>query len=279
MELTSYLLGSSGMARTASLRAAGFGKHEIATAVRTGTVFHPLRGWVALPETDALLLRAAKGRAVVTCVTQAERLGLWVFGQVLPHFGLLEQHARRPEGCVAHWGRPLVPRLPGAVVDPVENVLGMVASCQPFESALVVWESALNKQLVDYERLSALPLRGAAKDLLEVSTPFSDSGLESLVCKRLRWLRVPVRPQAWAHGRRVDFLIGERLVLQIDGATHTGQQRTSDIEHDAELMLRGYTIIRVSYEQVVHRWPEVQDRIMGAIARGKHLATSLRVGR
>ena len=85
------------------------------------------------------------------------------------------------------------------------------------------------------------------------------------------FLGVRIVPQAWISGHRVDFLIGERLVLQIDGATHTGAQRTADIRHDAELMLMGYHVIRVGYAQVVHDWPAVQQLIMHAVAQGLHL--------
>lgn len=74
------------------------------------------------------------------------------------------------------------------------------------------------------------------------------------------------------HGHRVDFLIGDRLVLQIDGGHHVGAQREADIAHDAVLRLHGYTVIRVGYAQVTERWPEVQDRILRAIAQGLHLA-------
>ncbi|MGL1231762.1 DUF559 domain-containing protein [Vibrio parahaemolyticus] len=58
----------------------------------------------------------------------------------------------------------------------------------------------------------------------------------------------------------------------MDGGHHVGAQRTSDIRHDAELLLLGYHVIRVGYEQIVHRWPEVQDRILHAVAQGLHRA-------
>ena len=63
-------------------------------------------------------------------------------------------------------------------------------------------------------------------------------------------------------------MIGDRLVLQIDGATHVGLQREQDIAHDAALMLRGFHVIRVGYGQVIDDWPHVQDLIMRAVAQG-----------
>ncbi|WP_244301068.1 endonuclease domain-containing protein [Leucobacter insecticola] len=147
-----------------------------------------------------------------------------------------------------------------------------MAECQSREDALVIWESALNRQLIRYDQLNTLPLNGAARKLLQECTPFSDSGLESLVQSRLRWLPTSVVQQVHVAGHRVDILIGARLILQIDGASHTGEQRNSDIDHDAELIQMNYTVIRVSYAQVMYHWEEVQDKVLGAFARGKHLA-------
>lgn len=175
------------------------------------------------------------------------------------------QHTER-----LHWAAPVKPRAPDALEDDVVNVLGYVAVCLPFEDALTVWESALRHELVDTLSLAQLPLGSRARGLLAAASPFSDSGLETHVRHRLRWLHISIVAQAWIAGHRVDFLIGQRLVLQIDGGHHVGAQRTQDIAHDASLMLSGFTVIRVGYEQVMHRWPEVQDTVMSAIAAGKH---------
>ena len=88
-----------------------------------------------------------------------------------------------------------------------------------------------------------------------------------------RW-GVRVRQQVVLAGRPVDVLVGDRLVLQIDGYEHhsSSAQRAKDIAHDAELRLRGYTVFRLSYSQVVHDWPAVERRIKRALAAGLHLA-------
>ena len=129
----------------------------------------------------------------------------------------------------------------------------------------------MNKGLIDFAQLESLPLSAAARKLLEACTPFSDSGLESIVFRRLRWLKTPLRQQAHMLCKRVDLLIGRKLVVQMDGATHTGAQRDSDIRHDAELHQRGYTVVRVSYHQVMHQWEATEGLILQAIARGLHL--------
>ncbi|WP_292858718.1 endonuclease domain-containing protein [Microbacterium sp.] len=164
-----------------------------------------------------------------------------------------------------------MPRHPDALIDPIENVLGVVADCLEHEQALAIWESALDRRLITLPELRRLPYRGRARNLCDSASPFHGSGLESFVPPRLVWLRLPIVPQVWIVGHRVDFLIGDRLVLQIDGGTHVGAQRDSDIRHDAQLLLLGYHVIRVGYDQVVNRWHEVQDLVMRAVAQGLHL--------
>lgn len=178
----------------------------------------------------------------------------------------------KPDSIRVHWAKPLIPRPPDVLTDPIENVLAIVAECEPFEQALATWESALNKGLAQREVLQSLPLRPIARRVLAQATPFADAGLETYLGVRLRWLRLPIRFQTWIGGHRVDALVGERLVLQTDGAHHVGAQRSEDIRHDAALKLMGFHVIRVSYTQMMDEWPMVQDLIMRAVAQGLHRA-------
>ena len=283
MNVTDWVRSKGGVVRTAALMRVGVSGRVVSAAVAGGSLHRPRRGWVATTDADPELVSAARAGVVLTCITQARRLGLWVLSEEKPHVGASPHSgtvrvARGNRGAgdplaLIHWAAPVVPRLPGRLVDPIENVLLMVAACRPFEEALVIWESALRMEAVDRQVLERLPLSGRARAVLDAAWPFSDSGLESLVMSRLAWLRVRIVAQAWILGHRVDFLIGERLVLQIDGGTHVGRQREEDIRHDARLMLAGYRVIRVGYRQVVGDWPSVQDIIVRAVAQGLHRAT------
>lgn len=233
------------------------------------------RFWVASPQADPFLIAAARGGVILTCVTQAERLSLWIDERSPNGHVACNGHAGRIEvatGTKVHRSKPIVPRHPESLEDRIENVLALVAECRPFESALAIWESALNKKLVELPLLQGLPFKGRARLVREAASPYSDSGLESFVMPRLRWLRVRILPQTWVAGHRVDFLIGDRLALQIDGGHHVGAQREQDIRHDAALTLMGYHVIRVGYTQVMDDWPSVQNDIMLAVAQGLHLA-------
>lgn len=273
--MQTFMSRRGGVVRTRALADAGFTRRAIEKAVRSSAVVRVRSGWVSLADADRQLVSAAQAGVVLTCVTQARRLGLWTLDEEREVHVAAPAHAGRVavDGRV-HWSRPAVPRHPDALTDPVENVLVLVATCRPFEAALTVWESAITRGLADREVLRGLELPPAARRLLAEAQPYADSGLETLAVPRLRWLRLPLRRQVWIAGHRIDLLIGERLALQIDGGHHVGAQRESDIAHDAALMLMGFHVIRVGYAQVVDRWPDVQDVIMRAVAQGLHRARS-----
>lgn len=260
---------------SARLVAQGVKGHLIQRAVSDGTLIRVRRRWVAARDADPYLVAAARTGTILTCITQARRRGLWVSNESNSVHLAARRHAGRiviAANSTVHWHRPLVPRHPDLLEDPIENVLAVVAECQPHEPALAIWESALRKGLIDRQALLRMELPCRARELLAVASPFSDSGLETFIPGRLSWLGLRIVPQAWIAGHKVDFLIGDRLVLQIDGAHHVGLQRTQDIEHDAQLMLLGYHVIRVGYDQIMNDWVSVQDVIMRAIAQDLHRA-------
>ncbi|MBP1327494.1 very-short-patch-repair endonuclease [Leucobacter exalbidus] len=232
------------------------------------------RGWLAAPDAAPELVLAAQHSGVLTCVTQARRLGLWTTSAEQTVHLRLDPQAKRPsdQRLRLHWNKPIVPRDPHRLEDSLVDMLAMVARCLPAEDALAVWNSALNKGLTEISELQRVPFTGRAKDLLREVEPYSDSGLETYVKRRLKRFRLQIRAQIWVLGHCVDLLVGERLIVQIDGGTHVGQQRTSDIAHDARLALNGYTVMRVGYDQVMRQWPSVQDLILRAVAQGLHRA-------
>lgn len=271
MDLVREVNRLGGVIPTTFLRRAGARKSAIDAAVRSGLLIRPRNGWIASGDADGALLAAAELGAVLTCVTQAARLGLWEVRVPHPHVAVNPgRHLRRATTAHVHWSIPIVPRDPAVLVDPIENVLAIVADCRPHEEALTIWESALRKGLVDLESLATLPLGPQGRALRAEARPFADAGTETILLTRLRWLRVPMQRQAWILGHRVDLLIGRSLIVQVDGGHHIGAQRSQDNEHDARLRLAGYHVIRVSHWQLMHDWPTVQALITGAIARGLH---------
>lgn len=262
-----------GVARTETLRRLGVSRHALRSSVQRGDVIAVRRGWVALPDADPMLLAAARRGVFLSCVTLAARKGLWVLGDVQPHVAAPARsgHVTLSRGTV-HSNEPVFPRDPDSREDSLENALILVAGCQPYESALATWESAMRQNLIAPGILERAPLPPAARRLLADARQFADSGTESIFQVRLRWLGIPVVPQVWVLGHRVDFVIGERLVIQIDGGHHVGEQRTSDIAHDALLKLHGYHVIRIGYGQLMSQWAQVQQVILTAIGQRLHVA-------
>lgn len=251
------------------LRAAGFTPHHIDKGLSSDAVIRPQRGWIALPGTDSGLLQAAEQGMILTCVSVAHRLGLWRRDDAGPHFATRSSNAHPQTTAKVHWRKPVRRREPKTLLDPLENALNYVAYCQPPEEAIAIWESALHKRLVTVDALRRYPYVGKAREILQTATPFSDSGLESYVGTRLRALGLRFVAQAYIHEHRRDFLIEGWLVLEIDGATHTGRQRDLDNAQDWQLSINGLDRIRVGYHQVFDCWPDVQGAIMALLSQGR----------
>ncbi|WP_344033089.1 DUF559 domain-containing protein [Leucobacter iarius] len=263
MNLHSILREAGGVMRVGELDRLGVPRYRVKLALERGEVTRPQRGWVAARSADPELLFAARYGVILSCVTAGRRAGLWQVDEPVPHVSVRARGSRRPVvAATVHWGRPVRCREPFLLVDSLENTLACLSICQPHETAFAIWESALNRRRTTRRALERFPFTGRARSLLESVTALSDSGYESAVLGRLRALGLRVVAQARVLGHRVDFLIGSRLVLQIDGSTHTGRQRDSDNRHDALLQRNGYLVIRVSPREVNEEWHRVQNEIL-----------------
>lgn len=277
MRLATWLRAHGGVAHTSELYAAGFGKRAIAEAVRSGRMLRRRRSWIAVPDADPALLAAIGAGGRLTCVSAARHLGLWVPpSDETVHVAVSPTAARfEASGLRVHWTRGPVPTSPRALVDPLVNVLRHVARCEERVDALAIWESAIRKGLADPAVLTRVQWRStAAAELASVASSLSDSGLETHFVHLMRRHGVRVRQQVWIDGHRVDGLIGECLIVQLDGFAHhsSAVDRRRDIEADARLRLRGYTVLRFDYVQVLFHPEEVADVVLMAMAQGLHRA-------
>lgn len=275
MNLVAWLNARSGIAHAGDVELAGFHRRAITAAVASGQVHRIRRRWLATPAAPEALRAAAALGARLSCLSAAARLGLWHLPDGRLHLSVPPNAGRFDNaGHCAHWGVGPVPVSRFELVEPLENALVHLADCQPFENALAVWESAQNKGMLHPDYLGGLRLHSAsARRLRAASSSLSDSGIETIPRVRLERIGIRMRQQVAIDGHRVDGLIGERLVLQIDGFTYhrAPEQRRSDIAADRRLVLRGYTVLRVDYKQVLFEWPLVEREILASIARGLHL--------
>lgn len=277
MDLRTWLDTQGAIAHRDAAAAAGFSRGHVRAAVRSGQVLGIRRSWIATDAAPPDLAAAARASARLACLSAARRRGWWLPPDLPDAVHLhLHPHASSagiPPDAVAHWSRPLAPPARHSLLESVEDALRHVAHCLPPEATRVVWESAVRVERIDPDALRRVQWRSPAASACAAEVRgLSDSGIETLFVVRLGHWGLPVVQQALIAGRRVDVLIGEVLVVQIDGFAHhrTAAQRGADVAHDAELRLRGYTVLRFTYAQVVYDWPAVERAVARAVAAGLH---------
>lgn len=284
MELIRWLEARGGIAHRADAAARGFTPDHVRAAIQQGTVRRIRARWIALPNAPADLVAAGMASARLTCSSLARHRGWWLPDGATSRLHLQvgpNAHKHRAD-AVLHWAAPLVDRGPRTLTASVEDALAHAALCFAREDALSIWESAVKIEALDLESLRAVRWpNGASRQLASTVRGLSDSGLETLFVVRLSSWGVPIRQQVVLAGHPVDVVLGSHLVVQIDGFAHhsSAADRGRDVAHDAELRLRGYTVFRFTYAQIVHGWDQVEAMIAAAIARGLHLAPTSRARR
>lgn len=266
-----------GAAHTAELRQLGITPHHVRRAVDAGAVRRLRRSWLVTPECDPHVRRAVAVGGRVSCVTEAARRGLWVPAHEGSHVAVPSTSSRiDAHGLHLHWSAGPMPVARHATSDPLVNVLARVAECQAPRDALAVWESALRSGAVDREVVERVRWHGAsARQFASTASALSDSGLETRFVLLMRSIGIQVRQQVWIDGHPIDGVLGDRLLVQIDGFEHhRAADRRRDLRADARLALRGYTVLRFDYYQVLFAPDEVVDAVATALAQGLHLAAA-----
>ena len=270
-----------GLAATHELLRRGHGQTRLRLAVARGEVIRVRKGWYALPELPEPYARAARVGGRLTCVSAAVVNGLWVPAHspalhvaVPPNAcqlrtpGNYRKRLGASEPVVVHWDDRPETRLQ---VDPV-TIIAEVCRCQHPAFAFVVCESALHLAFITSSEwrgiLGTLPATKASA-LAEVEGD-SESGTESMFRFGMLAEGIPFRQQVRIGADRVDFLLGDRLVIEIDSLAHHDPKK--DRERDARLSILGYRVLRFLYHQVVDDWPTVVASVRAALARGDHLA-------
>lgn len=279
-QLQAWISAHGGVVHRDDVLRAGFAIALLRAFVRDGHAELVRRVWLVTPEAPGDLRTAARAGARVSCTSLARRRGWWmpegIGSELHLHLHPGSGSARLGDGWigVTHWTKPVAPAA-RSLLGTVEDALLHIAACVNPDRALVLWESASRVEKLAPQTLRAVRWSSRiARELADAVTGLSDSGLESLLVVPLRRAGLRVRQQVRLAGRPVDALIGDRLVAQVDGYEFhsSSAQRTSDIAHDAELRLRGYTVMRFSYSQIVHDWALVERTIRRAVAVGLHLA-------
>ncbi|MEP6482360.1 MAG: DUF559 domain-containing protein [Rhodoglobus sp.] len=269
-----------GIARTYELLADGHTSHQLTGAVRRGEIVRVRQGHYCTPELSEVEQFAVRIGGRLTGLSGARSLGIWTPPDRRLHIAVApdaralrtardprRRRARHPDpATVVRWTDK---RRPGtrSRLDAAE-CLREIAQRESAIVAFAAAESALHQGFITRTSVGSLGLGRYASAVNRLS----ESGGESLMKFGLLALRTPFRQQVAIVGvGRVDFLIGDRLVIEVDGAEfHTSREAfENDRRRDALLATLGYRVLRFSYRQVEGQWPEVSGAIAAALARGE----------
>ncbi|WP_448002659.1 endonuclease domain-containing protein [Agromyces bauzanensis] len=282
--ITQHVRRQGGALSYAALERGGFSRSEVHAAVRGGAILRVRNGWFAVPDAHHDVVRAVRVGGTATAATVAHLRGLWVLDERLhvrvPHSTgrLAAPHDRRSRLDREHHGVCVHYSTRGGLdrgSDPLTLALAEMFACtSPTANVLATIDSALERQKLDLGHLDRIRayLPRSRRRLLDGVDPLSQSGLETRIRLLLRSRRISHRAQADLDGvGRVDFVVGERLVIEADGrAFHTGEAFEEDRQRDFELVTRGYVVLRLSYRQIVDDWSRTSAGILAMIARGEH---------
>lgn len=251
-------------------RLGGTSPKALGRLVRTGAVERLRRGWYATPDVTPDIRRAVRVGGIVTCVSGLAARGVWTMPQVELHVLVAGgTEVRRREGICLHWTHDRVDL--AQCVDDVESALRIAVGCLDLRAAVVVVDSVLNRGLLTVatvERLLGGSPRG--RRVLALADGSAESGIETVARLGLRRLRVRVRSQVVIPGvARVDLLIGDRLVLELDGRRWHADFE-ADRARDRLLVALGYLVIRASYRQVMDEWDVIAGQIATLVRRREH---------
>ena len=273
-----------GVVRRSELVAAGVGARALRRAVAALEVTKARQGWYMSPGLPAPVRVAVRHGGVLACVSVARLLGLWVLPlDDLVHVSLPPNgHSHPHDGCtcVQHWNMLSTSRTQVSLIDALLQIRG----CHDDETFFAVLESALHRGALTEADRQVLRSRitESARWLVDLARADAESGLESLLRVRLHRIGLTLQTQVDIPGvGRVDFVLGDRLILEVDGRDghDDDTSRHKDLTRDAVAAVHGFDTLRFDYELVIREWATVEEAILAKVARGLHLdpwAESLR---
>jgi very-short-patch-repair endonuclease len=261
------LAANGGVVSTAQLLAAGVSPPRV-TAQGWLQV---RRGWYASQSADPQVVRAVSAGGVLSCVSALRISRIWVPDSAL-HIRYSSRARRSRPGVRSCHPYRLNPPIVGAV-DPMNIAVASAANCLGAEGLVVVLDSMLNKRMIEMADARAIVAasRFAHLNLAERCDARSESGTETIIRLRLRARGIQLRPQVDIPGvGRVDFLVGDRLIIEADSREHHLPRYQTDRTRDRVAAGLGFVVIRLTYEDVVYRWEVVVVDILSAIRRRAH---------
>lgn len=255
------------------LRALGLSRAQIRTAVRRGSLLRLRNGWYARPDADQAVVAAVVAGGALSCVSALRLCKVWVPEGVGTHIRL-PRHNRTlgaQRFCLPFGANPPVVR----GIDDVHTSVLCAMRCLDAEGAVVVLDSVLHRKLATREQLRQW-LSDAPKRVQELLLRCreAEAGTETMTRLRLRRCGVHVRTQVWlTESKRVDLLIGDRLVIECDSVEHHTDRNAyeEDRRRDRELTAKGYVVVRLTYRQIHDEWPAIEQSLLSLVRSQTHL--------
>ncbi len=287
-------LGGHGVVRRTDLLASGMTRGTLATLVEMGDVVRLDRSRFALPGTDPGIIRAVSEGGTLTCMSALTLAGVAVLDSNLLHLrrppcrrrgrdwaeGVTEcgvpPRSRTPVGGFDPSQHPPNPSWPDHPLDGIDAALRIACTNHPDEELAVVLDSILHTRLRTRPELHALldGHSGRTKRLVALADAGAESALESVVRHRLTSCGIAVRTRVRIPDLgRVDMLLGRSLLLETDGyAFHADRESfREDRRRDRVALALGYSVIRLTWEQVFSSWSEVFADISAIVSTRRHL--------
>jgi very-short-patch-repair endonuclease len=177
-----------------------------------------------------------------------------------------------PAEAVAHWHGKEAATGSAFPVVPIDLAVARVLQCQPPQLAIAVLDSLLFRRLLTENRLRAVLAAGPERMrfLADHLEPRSEEGIESIVRFRLSMIGIAASVQVTLRSRdRLDLLIDDWLVLELDGrATHAQQKAfTADRVRTARLIRDGRLVLQFAYATILYDWSFVESTVLDVIAK------------
>lgn len=251
----------------------GLSRRGISARVSSGELKRLCRGWYADELGPAEIAQAISYGGRLGCLSACRMYGLWVppdgggihvvYGDGFaptPRAGVSFHACQRSQPSTPMWG----------LAESLEQVL----TRHDAEAFMIVAESALSKQLIHVADVRGLIRSGPVRRRkLDEYLAWAESGSETRVRLFLQQRRVSIRAQVVIDGLgRVDLLAGGRLIIECDsGLYHSSpEQQARDRRRDLRARELGYDTLRLSYEQIWHRWDETREIILRFLRRRRH---------
>lgn len=273
MDALDYLSSVGGVARVGVLRAHGHTPSAIRKLALAGA-HQPRKGVWALPSADPDYLTAILSNGHVTCASAALRYGLWIKEKPM-RVHLATRHCRG-KGFVRHGSLRLPPETAVPLAS-LEDTVIHALTCLPDVDAISIAQSAMQQfgipQAMIESEISA-DYYGNARRLLAKADGLSESVPEISARLLFESEGLPFRRQVQIQGvGRVDFLIGRRLIVEVNGyAFHSSREAwRKDMARLNAAQARGFDVLSFAPEKIWNNPEQVMEEIRAVLAQDSAL--------